>query len=370
MDPINLASINIKEFRIMYKDSFLKAVKFDYPKFIPCRISLPEAMFYIHREKLIDVIKRYPHAFPDYEPSSIRVSETPLELFEDRYVKDVFGTVWRYKVRGLGPQPSSYPLDDLNKVKDWVLPDPEEGYPIGYADPKPMIYWEELFNRFDKLKEQGRLVVFSLHHFLFQKLMDVIPLNKLIYSIYKGDERLLLALEKIAEYQYGLLKVAKRYRGIDVVTFLEDLGSQNSPLIKPEHLRKYFLPYYRKFSKEVKGMGAIAYFHSDGMIVPLIDVILEAEVDVLNIQDVVNNVDNIATKLKGRVCVDLDIDRQKLIPYGTKEEIHNYIRNVIEKLSTERGGLIIHIEVYPPTPIENIEYLAQACYRYCLKREL
>ncbi|MEM3979856.1 MAG: uroporphyrinogen decarboxylase family protein [Ignisphaera sp.] len=367
MNSIKL--MDIREFRTMYKENFLKAAKFDYPRFIPCRISLPQAMFYIHREKLVNVIKKYPYVFIDYDPTNIDITEYPADLFEDKYVKDVFGTIWRYKVRGLGPQPHQYPLDDLSKVKDWVLPDPEEGYPVGYADPKPMISWEELFDHFDKLKEQGRLIVFSLHHFLFQKLMDVIPLNKLIYAIYKGDERFLIALGKIAEYQYGLLKVAKRYKGIDVVMFLEDLGSQTSPLIKPEHLRKYFLPYYNKFFKEVKDMGAVIYFHSDGMIVPLFNVILEAKIDILNIQDVVNGIDSIAAKLKGKVCIDLDIDRQKLIPYGTKEEIFNHIHNVVEKLSTERGGLILHIEAYPPTPIENIEYLAQACYKYCLQQK-
>ena len=71
-----------------------------------------------------------------------------------------------------------------------------------------MIPWEELFNYFDKLKEQGRIVAFSLHHFLFQKLMDVVPLTKLIPAIYRGDERFLIALKKIADYQYGLLKIA------------------------------------------------------------------------------------------------------------------------------------------------------------------
>ena len=229
-----------------------------------------------------------------------------------------------------------------------------------------MISWEELFSYFDRLREQGRIVAFSLHHFLFQKLMDVIPLNKLIPAIYRGDERFIIALEKIAEYQFGLLRVAKRYGRIDVVQFLEDLGGQDSPLIKPHHLRKYFLPYYRKFFDEVKGMAALAYLHSDGHIVPLSEVLLEAKPDILNIQDMVNGIDNIALKFRGRLCIDLDIDRQHLIPYGSREDILNHIRTAIERLNTESGGLMLHIEVYPPTPLENIAYLAEACYRYCL----
>lgn len=311
-------------------------------------------------------MKRYPLVFPEHDPSTMVFDDRPGIVFEDRFTRDVYGTVWRFRIRGLGGEPYQYPLDDLDKVREWSLPEPEVGYPVGYADPKPMISWEELFNYFDRLREQGKLVVFSLHHFLFQKLMDVIPLNKLIYALYKGDERLVNVLEKIVEYQYGLLRIARRYRGIDVVAFLEDLGGQEGPLIRPQHLRKYFLPHYKRFSSEVRDMGALVYFHSDGRIMPLVDVILEADIDILNIQDTVNGIENIMQKLRGRVCIDLDIDRQHLIPYGTREEIYSHIENAIEKLNTESGGLMLHIEVYPPTPLKNIEYLAEACYRYCI----
>jgi len=361
--------LDLKIYRSIFRENYLRAAKFLRPDFTPCRVVLTRAMFYIYREKLVEIIKKYPLAFPDHNLDEIKLDKTPRDLYEDRYVRDVFGTLWRYRIAGLGPQPHQYPLEDLDRVKDWSLPDPEEGYPLGYADPKPMISWEELFNYFDKLKEQGRIVGFSLHHFLFQKLMDVVPLNKLTLAIYREDEKFLIALKKIADYQYGLLKIAKKYsKGIDVVLFLEDLGSQTSPLIRIEHLRRYFLPYYKKFFEEVKSMNSLVYFHSDGMIAPLFDTILEAEPDILNIQDL-NGVENISVKLKGRICIDLDIDRQKLIPYGSREDIYRHIQNVVEKLNTENGGLMIHIEVYPPTPLENIEYLAQSCYKYCLKIE-
>ncbi|MEM0026913.1 MAG: uroporphyrinogen decarboxylase family protein [Ignisphaera sp.] len=349
----------------LLKANFLKAAKFEKPEYIPCRIVISWPVLNTYREKIIELIKKFPLAFPDYDPNTIKFDGVPGIVYEDRYAVDVFGTVWRFRVKGLGGEPYRYPLEDLDKVKEWSLPDPEAGYPIGYATPKPIIPWEELFSHFDKLREQGRLVVFSLHHFLFQKLMDVIPLNKLVPAIYKGDERFVTALEKIASYQLGLLKVAKRYKGIDVVTFLEDLGSQDSPLIRPQHLRKYFLPYYKMFFREVRDMGALIYFHSDGNIMPLSDIILEARPDIVNIQDIVNGVDNIAQKFREEVCIDLDIDREHLIPYGTKEEILNHIKNAIEKLNTSSGGLMLHIEVYPPTPLENILYLAEACYTYC-----
>ncbi len=349
----------------LFRDNFLRSARFSHPDFIPCRIILSRPILYTYKEKILEVIERFPLAFPNYDVSSMKFDNVLATFDENRLVRDVFGTVWRYRIAGLGPQPHEYPLADLDRVWSWELPDPEAGYPIGYADPKPMISWEELFEIFDKARERGDLVVFSLHHFLFQKLMDLIPLNKLLLAIYSGDKRFLAALEKVANYQLGLLKIAKRYNGIDVVAFLEDLGSQDSPLIRPQHLKKYFLPYYKIFFDEVRNMNAFTYFHSDGRIIPLANVILEAKPDILNIQDIVNGIENISAHFKGKLCIDLDIDRQHLIPYGTKEKIFSHFKEVVEKLNTELGGLMIHIEVYPPTPLENIVFLAEACYRYC-----
>jgi hypothetical protein len=350
--------------KMFYRANFLKAARFAFPEAIPCRVIVTRPLVNSYREEFVEIVKRYPLAFPDYSVEALKFDDWRGVVYEDRFVKDVFGTVWRYRIKGLGPEPYVYPLADLDRVREWSLPDPEAGYPIGYADPKPMMLWEELFELFDRVREQGGLVAFSLHHFLFQKLMDLIPLGKLLYAIHRGDERFVIALEKVAEYQFGLLKVAKRYGGIDVVVVLEDLGDQRSPLIRPEHLRKYFLPYYKKLSTEVNELGSLLYFHSDGNVMPLADVLLDSGAHIFNIQDVVNGVDNIAKKLRGRVCIDIDVDRQHVIPFGSRENIFKHIENIVKILNSEKGGLALHIEVYPPTPLKNIAYLAEACYRY------
>lgn len=165
----------------------MKAVRFASPKAIPCRVIVTKPLVNSYREEFMEIVKRYPLAFPDYSVEALKFDNWRDVVYEDRFVKDVFGTVWRYRIKGLEPEPYVYPLADL-----------------------------------DRVREQGGLVAFSLHHFLFQKLMDLIPLNKLLYAIHRGDERFVIALEKVAEYQFGLLKVAKRYGGIDVVVVLEN----------------------------------------------------------------------------------------------------------------------------------------------------
>ena len=58
---------------------------------------------------------------------------------------------------------------------------------------------------------------------------------------------------------------------------------------------------------------------------------------------------------KGRICIDLDIDRQAITPYGTAEDVSGHIRRCVETLGAPTGGLTLVWGVYPPTPYENIE---------------
>ena len=54
--------------------------------------------------------------------------------------------------------------------------------------------------------------------------------------------------------------------------------------------------------------GCVVHMHSDGDIRELVDDLLEVGIDVINLQDLVNGIQWIEAHLKGRVCIDLDIE--------------------------------------------------------------
>ncbi len=64
--------------------------------------------------------------------------------------------------------------------------------------------------------------------------------------------------------------------------------------------------------------GVHVFLHSDGHILEIAEDLVKAGVSILNPQDLVNGVENIKNKLKGRVCIDIDIDRQKVVPFGKR----------------------------------------------------
>ena len=80
--------------------------------------------------------------------------------------------------------------------------------------------------------------------------------------------------------------------------------------------------------------------HSDGMLHQLAEDILSVGVDVLNLQDLVNASTG-SEHLAGRCCIELDVDRQKITPYGTPADIDRLIRQEIETLGSKEGGLCL-----------------------------
>jgi uroporphyrinogen-III decarboxylase len=104
--------------------------------------------------------------------------------------------------------------------------------------------------------------------------------------------------------------------------------------------------------------------HSDGDIRLLIDDLLACGIEVLNLQDLVNGIDWIEKKLKGRVCIDLDVDRQKVTTHGTPDEIDALIHQEVEKLGSVQGGLMMIYGLYPGVPLRNVKALMDAMEKY------
>ena|GEM_PF-3496074 len=73
--------------------------------------------------------------------------------------------------------------------------------------------------------------------------------------------------------------------------------------------------------------------------------------------------ENIARVFKGKKAIDIDISAQFLASTNPGE-INEYMKYVTDTLSTPRGGLMVYAEIYPPTPLENIEALARALSMY------
>ena len=128
-----------------------------------------------------------------------------------------------------------------------------------------------------------------------------------------------------------------------------------SCMISPATFRKYFKPGYAKMYALCKQYNALATQHSDGYTVDLWDEFLEAGLTAFNMQTNCVGVETIEKRLKGRMCLIADIDRQTVMPFGTPQQVRAHVEEIIKHLGSPTGGLILRIDIYPDVPLANIE---------------
>lgn len=63
--------------------------------------------------------------------------------------------------------------------------------------------------------------------------------------------------------------------------------------------------------------------------------------------------------------MDADLDRQ-MFPFCTPEDIDEHVREVVEKLGSPAGGLMLTAECGPDVPLENIEAICNCLGKYSL----
>ena len=135
-------------------------------------------------------------------------------------------------------------------------------------------------------------------------------------------------------------------------------------MLSPAYFQKYIKPSYRRLMQPALDAGVIVHMHSDGDIRLLVDDLLDDGVQVVNLQDLVNGIDWIAQRFRGKTCVELDIDRQHVTVSGTPADIDALIRREVAAIGTPAGGLAMIFGLYPGTPLENVAALMDAMEKY------
>jgi uroporphyrinogen-III decarboxylase len=197
------------------------------------------------------------------------------------------------------------------------------------------------------------------HGFFLMRLYYLRGFENLMLDIASEEPKLDALIRMV--HGYNRARVEKWLSlGVEYFEFAEDLGTQTASLISPAAFARYVEPRYRELFSMCHAKGALTWLHSDGHILEIADQLIAAGADVLNPQDLCNGIDELARIMKGRVCIDLDIDRQKVVPFGTRAEIRELIEEEVRKLGSAEGGLKFTVGFYPPTPPANIDAVLSA----------
>jgi uroporphyrinogen decarboxylase len=343
-----------------YKENFLRCVRFKTPEYIPMSFHINDACWHQYdQEALKDLMVSHKLLFPDYQRPSGKV--TPTYLLNARAGQpytDPWGCVWVTTDDGITGAVHGHPLETWDRFDQYRGPDPEK------TDGTYPISWQQIAADARKARASGRLVCGSLPHgHTFLRMQDIRGYENLLMDMVEEHPNLAKLIGMVEDFN---LRYTMKWMELkpDLFGYAEDLGMQVGPMLSPAQFRKYIKPVYQRLMKPARDRGCIVQMHSDGDIRALADDMIDAGVEVVNLQDLVNGIDWIAQRFAGKVCIELDIDRQSVTQFGAPADIDALIREEVQKLSTPRGGLMMIFGMYPGMPLENALALMDAMERY------
>jgi len=286
---------------------------------------------------------------PDVKVSSWQDPQRGQEVVRT----DGWGCKWHFPGRYLDGQVIGHPLADWDAYRGYELPDPAR-----HTD------WAAVKRQVEADHREGRAAWGLVEHgFLYLKMTYLRGFENFMIDVAERRTELWELRDRIADFW---LETVRRYveAGVDAVSFGDDLGHQNALPMSPATWRDLLKGAYQRIYQRCRQDGVIVYMHTDGWILDIIPDLLEAGVDMLNPQDLVNGLDNLRRLAKGKVSIDLDVDRQSVTVFGTPAEVEAHIRHCIEKLGSPRGGLMLIHGVYEGTPKGNIAACVRAMQKH------
>ena len=311
-------------------DERIKAIEGKYPGRIPISAGILPCAWMKHREALDEIVSRHPLVFGkagdqrDYDS----VSGTYVE---GRHV-DAWGCEWSNVKTGMEAIVTGHPAPTREDVHTLTIPEKDDNMP---------------------------------HGFMYLRLGDIRGFEEIMVDFAEEPPELQILIDKVLEYNIRQVerKLADITQPGQIVYFGDDLGMQNGLPMSPEKWRRYLKPCFSRIYAPIKEAGHYVYMHTDGHILEIIPDLVECGVDVVNPQVGANGLENLAEVCKGKICVDLDLDRQ-LFPFWSPSDIDKHVKEAVEMLGAPEGGLWLKAEIGDDVPLETVEAICSALERY------
>ncbi|MBT3244142.1 MAG: hypothetical protein HN352_13420 [Bacteroidetes bacterium] len=275
------------------------------------------------------------------------------------YLEDEWSMQWRMPLSGgMYYDLHRSPLAHVESIADVEkFPWPDALHPFRYANLKKEA--DEIV-----IGEQKAYVLGRMSSGMWEHAMWMTGYEKFMMDMYMNPGVIKAIMEKILEVkmQYWERALEAVGENVMVASCADDLGTQTGLLISLDMYKEQIWPYHKRlfeFIKKKAQSDIKIFFHNDGAIMETIPLLIEAGVDILNPFQV--NCTGMDTKEFKRLWgKDLTIwggscDSQKVLPYGTVQEVKDETKRRIDDLAPGGGFIFAPIHVIQDgVPPENI----------------
>lgn len=315
-----------------------RTLVFDSPERIPRHLwLLPWA-----EDKYPDVVGRLHKDFPDDIVDAPAVYKKPLGTVGDRYSSGVYVDEWGCTFDNL--QSGTIGIVRKPLIKDWQ--DLED-----FKGPEAVLSLDKnAVNAF--CRESDGFVLMGTVVRPFERLQFIRTMEQALIDLVEQPPELFELLNQIHEHYCKEIEVWAS-TDVDGVALMDDWGTQRAMITSPEIFRQVFKPMYQDYAKIARHHGKHVFMHSDGYITDIIPDLIEVGIEALNSQVFCMGVKELGERFKGKITFWGEIDRQQLLPHGSRKDIEQAVHEIWNHLYAS-GGVIAQCEFGLEAKPENV----------------
>lgn len=278
--------------------------------------------------------------------------------------------MWGFRMKEVGGY-RTFP-DEIAPLRHAKNIEDIEAHPV-WPDPDDPAYYENQKNRAKKLFDTGKIVLGEASYagspfFIYPWFRGM---DQWMMDPYTNPDFYRYLAQKIVDLSAVILERWLEQVGeyLDVLCFYDDIAMQTGPMVSLDHYRKWILPYEKQLVDVAKKMTrAKLSIHCCGSCYDLLPGFLEVGYEILNpIQTRAKNME--AWRLKrdygDRFTFYGGVDIQRLLPFGTEEDIRRGVKDLIRSMAPGGGFLFATSHnIEPDTPPKNIVAMFDAAHEF------
>jgi len=239
---------------------------------------------------------------------------------------DPWGAVWESVGNTKQGEVKGFPLKTWEDFDKLIIPDVNAEY-----------RWKSIQN---VRREAGDKFLTAFGITIYMRVTFLRGLENTWMDIYTNRAELERLIDILTDMNIAAVRRFSKL-GADGYYFWDDWGFQDRLMISPDLWREIWKPRYKRIWDAVHEEGMLSFLHSCGYIVDILDDLIEAGLDVIQMDQQQNmGLEMLSERFGGRITFFCPVDIQNMMINGSLDDIRGYCRKLAKTLGREKGGFI------------------------------
>ena len=269
--------------------------------------------------------------------------------------RDEWGVIW-------APLPASYEVGPGEPAESYPVVHPAASVVEALALPLPRNCDPACFDRLCDGHDAAHTLLVGQHGLgLLDRFSVLLGMQKALLALVAEPEAAAIVFERIADQH---IAIARGYlaAGVEAAWLADDYAGSAGPYLRPALWRSLILPQMARIIAVYQEAGAPVFFHTCGRAEVFVGDLLDAGVNVFNLQSDACDLGALRTRYGRRIAFIGGIPNGLMLS-GEPEDVRQTARAAIETLG-RAGGLILAPDQPLAFPAANVAALTAAAREY------